>query len=69
MNVRIASVGELPILGYPRNLKDYLSWKMKEARLVTEDGKAFHKVVFEKPAASNSLKAQPRSVEGRELEL
>jgi IS605 OrfB family transposase len=49
MTVRIASVGELPILGYPRNLKDYLSWRMKEARLVIKDGKAFLKVVFEKP--------------------
>jgi len=49
MTVRIAGVGELPILGYPRNLKDYLSWKMKEARLVIRDGKAFLKVVFEKP--------------------
>jgi transposase, IS605 OrfB family, central region len=48
MNVRIAGVGELPILGYPRNLKNYLSWKMKEARLVIKDGKAFLKVVFEK---------------------
>ncbi|MCG2872300.1 MAG: RNA-guided endonuclease TnpB family protein [Sulfolobales archaeon] len=49
MTVRIASVGELPILGYPRNLKDYMSWKMKEARLVVRDDKAFLKVVFEKP--------------------
>jgi len=48
MTVRIASVGELPILGYPRNLKDYLSWRMKEARLVVKDGRAFLKVVFEK---------------------
>ncbi len=48
MTVRIASVGELPILGYPRNLKEYLSWKMKEARLVIRDDKAFLKVVFEK---------------------
>ncbi|AGJ64075.1 RNA-guided endonuclease TnpB family protein [Saccharolobus islandicus] len=48
MTVRIAGVGELPILGYPRNLKEYLSWKMKEARLVVKDGKAFLKVVFEK---------------------
>ncbi|MQL56269.1 RNA-guided endonuclease TnpB family protein [Acidianus ambivalens] len=48
MTVRIAGVGELPILGYPRNLKEYLSWRMKEARLVVKDGKAFLKVVFEK---------------------
>jgi len=48
MIVRIASIGELPILGYPRNLKDYMSWKMKEARLVIKGGKAFLKVVFEK---------------------
>lgn len=33
---------------FPRNLKDYLSWKIKEARLVVRDGKAFLKVVFEK---------------------
>ena len=44
MTVRIASVDELPILGYPRNLKDYLSWRMREARLVIKDGKAFLKV-------------------------
>jgi putative transposase len=48
MIVRIASVGELPILGYPRNLREYMSWRMKEARLVVGDGKAFLKVVFEK---------------------
>ena len=48
MTVRIASIGELPILGYPRNLKEYLSWKMKEARLVIRNDKAFLKVVFEK---------------------
>jgi IS605 OrfB family transposase len=48
MTVRIASVGVLPILGYPRNLKEYLSWRMKEARLVIRDDKAFLKVVFEK---------------------
>jgi hypothetical protein len=44
MIVRIASVGELPILGYPRNLKEYMSWRMREARLVIKDGKAFLKV-------------------------
>jgi IS605 OrfB family transposase len=49
MSVRIASVGELPILGYPRNLREYMSWRMREARLVIKDGKAFLKVVFEKP--------------------
>jgi len=49
MTVRIASVGELSILGYPRNLKDYMSWRMKESRLVVRGGKAFLKLVFEKP--------------------
>ncbi|QGR18416.1 IS200/IS605 family element transposase accessory protein TnpB [Sulfurisphaera ohwakuensis] len=49
MTVRIASVGEFQILGYPRNLKEYLSWRMKEARLVVKGDKAFLKVVFEKP--------------------
>ena len=47
--VKISGIGELPILGYPRNLSFYLSWKMKEARLVLKDGMAFLKVVFEKP--------------------
>jgi transposase, IS605 OrfB family, central region len=47
MTVRIAGVGELPILGYPRNLKDYLSWRMREARLTVKGDKAFLKVVFE----------------------
>ncbi|BBD72696.1 transposase [Sulfodiicoccus acidiphilus] len=47
--VRIAGVGELPILGYPRNLREYANWRAKEARLVVGDGKAFLKVVFEKP--------------------
>ena len=49
--VKIASVGELPILGYPRNIRGYLGWKMKEARLVLKDGNAFLKVVFERPRA------------------
>ncbi|BBG23462.1 hypothetical protein IC006_0746 [Sulfuracidifex tepidarius] len=31
MTVRIASVGELPILGYPRNLKEHSDWRMREA--------------------------------------
>jgi putative transposase len=48
MTVRITGVGELPILGYPRNLKEYLGWKMKDSRLVIKGGKAFLKVVFEK---------------------
>ena len=56
MVARIAGVGELPILGYPRNIKDYVNWKMKEARLVLKDGKAFLKVVFEKPLE----KVEPR---------
>jgi hypothetical protein len=46
MTVRIASVGELKILGYHRNLKEYINWRMGEARLVIRDGKAFLK--FEK---------------------
>jgi len=53
MIVRIASVGELPILGYPRNLKEYENWRMREARLVVKDGRAFLKVVFEKPREEN----------------
>ncbi|AON96521.1 transposase [Bicaudavirus pozzuoliense] len=56
MVVKITSVGELPILGYPRNLKEYANWDMKEARLTIRDGKAFLKVVFEKP----KVKIQPK---------
>jgi len=52
MNVRIASVGELPILGYPRNLKEYMSWRMREARLTVKGDKVFLKVVFEKEEES-----------------
>jgi len=48
MTVRITSVGELPILGYPRNLKDYMSWKMREGRLKVKGDKVFLKVVFDK---------------------
>ncbi|MQL56650.1 transposase, partial [Acidianus ambivalens] len=48
MTVRITSVGELQILGYPRNLKDYMGWRMREARLVIRDDKALLKVVFDK---------------------
>ncbi|QXJ31248.1 Transposase [Saccharolobus shibatae] len=56
MTVRIASVGELSILGYPRNLSFYKDWSMKEARLVIKDGKAFLKVVFER----RKLNIQPK---------
>jgi putative transposase len=48
MLVKISKIGEFKILGYPRNYKEYLSWKMKEARLVFNNGKAFLKIVFEK---------------------
>jgi transposase len=33
----------------PRNVRDYPSWKTREARSVIKEGKAFLKVVFEKP--------------------
>jgi IS605 OrfB family transposase len=48
MIVKISKVGEFKILGYPRNYKDYLSWEMKEARLVFNNGKAFLKITFQK---------------------
>jgi IS605 OrfB family transposase len=48
MLVKISKIGEFKILGYPRNYKEYLSWNMKEARLVLNNGKAFLKIVFEK---------------------
>jgi putative transposase len=48
MFVKISKIGEFKIIGYPRNYKEYLSWKMKESRLVFNNGKAFLKIVFEK---------------------
>jgi IS605 OrfB family transposase len=48
MFVKISKIGEFKILGYPRNYKEYLSWNMKEARLVFNNGKAFLKITFEK---------------------
>jgi IS605 OrfB family transposase len=48
MFVKISKIGEFKILGYPRNYKGYLSWEMKEARLVFNNGKAFLKITFEK---------------------
>jgi IS605 OrfB family transposase len=48
MFVKISKIGELKILGYPRNYKENLSWKMKESRLVFNNGKAFLKITFEK---------------------
>ena len=56
MTVRIASVGDLQILGYPRNLGEYANWRMKEARLVVRGDKAFLKVVFEKPLEKVEVK-------------
>jgi IS605 OrfB family transposase len=47
MIIRIAGVGELSILGYPRNLKEYMSWRMREV---------FLKVVFEKGEENVELK-------------
>ena len=58
MTVRIASVGELPILGCPRNLREYANWRVKEGRLVVRDGKAFLKVVFEE---EEEEKVEPKS--------
>jgi len=48
MIVKISKLGEFKILGYPRNIKEYLSWKMKEARQVIRNGKVFLKITFEK---------------------
>jgi putative transposase len=48
MFVKISKIGEFKILGYPRNYKEYLSWNMKEARLVFNNGKVFLKITFEK---------------------
>ncbi|ADB88427.1 RNA-guided endonuclease TnpB family protein [Saccharolobus islandicus] len=56
MTVRIASVGDLQILGYPRNLGEYANWRMKEARLVVRGDKAFLKMVFEKPLEKVEVK-------------
>jgi len=48
MLVKISKIGEFKILGYPRNYKEYLSWEMKESRLVFRNGKVFLKITFEK---------------------
>ena len=56
MIIRIAGVGELSILGYPRNLKEYMSWRMREARLVVKGDNVFLKVVFEKKKENVELK-------------
>ena len=48
MIVKISKVGQSKILGCPRNLKEYLSWKMKEARQVIRNRKVFLKITFEK---------------------
>jgi hypothetical protein len=48
MIVKISKLGEFKIIGYPRNYKEYLSWKMKESRLVFHNGKVFIKIIFEK---------------------
>ncbi len=55
MTVRIASVGELSILGYPRNLKEYANWRMRESRLVVRDGKAYLKLFSRKRMLSLRL--------------
>jgi transposase len=65
INVRIAGVGELPILGHTRNLKEYTSWRMREARLVIKDGKAFLKVVFEK----KKEKVEPKESIGVDINM
>jgi len=36
MTVRIASVGELSILGYPRNLREYANWRVNYPALSYE---------------------------------
>ncbi len=46
MNVSIVSIGELKIIGYPKNYMEYKNWEIKEARLVVRDDKVFLKVVF-----------------------
>jgi putative transposase len=56
MFVKISKIGEFKILGYPRNYKGYLSWEMKEARLVFNNGKAFLKITFEKLMQKIELK-------------
>jgi IS605 OrfB family transposase len=48
MFVKISKIGEFKILGYPRNYKEYLSWKIKEARVVFRNGKAYLKITFVK---------------------
>jgi transposase len=46
MKVNVASVGDLQIIGYPRNYASYKDWEIREARLKIVDDKAFLKVTF-----------------------
>ncbi|QKR00510.1 hypothetical protein GWK48_09110 [Metallosphaera tengchongensis] len=46
MVVRIARIGGLSTLDYPRNLSPYKDWGTKETRLVLRDDKVFLKVTL-----------------------
>ncbi len=43
MKVNVVSVGNLSIIGYPRNYASYKDWEIREARLKIIDDKAFLK--------------------------
>ncbi|AHC52100.1 transposase [Sulfolobus acidocaldarius SUSAZ] len=59
MKVNITSVGELSIIGYPRNYTLYKDWEIREARLKIVNDKVFLKVTFLKqiqpPTASGGV--------------
>jgi len=48
--VWIRGVGELDIVGWPRNLDEYRGWEAREARLVVRDSGCYLHVVFRKGA-------------------
>ncbi len=59
MKVDKTSVGDLQIIGYPRNYTLYKDWEIREARLKIVDDKVFLKVTFlneiQPPTASDGF--------------
>ncbi len=46
--VWIKGVGELDVVGWPRNVEEYRGWELREARLVVRDNGCYLHVVFRK---------------------
>jgi len=48
MKVHITGVGKVKIIGYPSNIKEYLNWNIREARLIVRENGIFLHVVVKK---------------------